>query len=58
MATSERVHCARIVEVDGELVDRGFDVMISAATIYDEELITWAEERERKNPAGRRVPKP
>lgn len=47
MATSERVHCCRPVEVDGVLVDRGFDYMQSKESDkWDEELIALANQRE------------
>jgi hypothetical protein len=45
--TPELTHCFRYVEVEGKLVDRGFDVMISGRTVEsDAELIAWAEKRE------------
>jgi hypothetical protein len=44
----ELVHCFRYVEEDGVLVDRGFSYMAAPCTIWDEELIAWAREREAK----------
>jgi hypothetical protein len=49
MNDPELVHCFRYVEVEGKLVDKGFDVMISGRTVEsDAELIAWAEKREEE----------
>ena len=50
------VHCFRYAEVDVVLVDRGFNVMISARTISsDASLIAWADTRARILKARRAV---
>jgi TolB-like protein len=42
------IHCFRYVEVDGLLVDQGYDLMVCGRMVEsDAELIAWAERRER-----------
>lgn len=51
---AERTHCARFLEEDGLLVDRGYDIMVSARTIDpDEQFTALARKRESQYPRER-----
>lgn len=40
------VHCVRYSDVDGRLVQTSFGYMCSGASIWDHELVAWAERRD------------